>query len=117
MAMYSASTLNGIGGWMPNLKIRKAMTRTRTAWRNLPRGCAIALGLGRGRRRGGRRRRRGRPASLEGHQEGHQVDVLLRGEHLPEHRRHDPGREPRDGPLGPRVEDLPHDVLDGLGAP
>src|SRR5215475_2257532 len=112
--MYSAKTLNGIGGWMPNLKIRKATTRMRTAWRNLPRGCAIALRLGRGRRSGGRwggRRRsrgRGRAATLEGHQEGHQVDVLLRGEHLAEHRRHDPGREPRDRALGPRVEDLPH---------
>src|SRR5262245_22872038 len=98
--MYSARTLNGIGGWMPNLKIRKATTRTKMAWRNLPRGCAIGLRLGRG-RRGGRRRARGRSraATLEGHQEGHQVDVLLRGEHLAERRRHDPGREPRDRAL------------------
>src|SRR5262245_20342150 len=119
--MYSASTLNGIGGWTPYLKIRYATIRTATAWRNLPRGWAIASGLRRGRRRGGGRGRgpggRRGTAPLEGHQEGDQVDVLLGREHLPERRRHDPGREPRDGALGFRVEDLPHDVVDGLGAP
>src|SRR5262245_39796106 len=106
-----ASRLNGIGGRMAYLKTRKATTRTRTAWMNLPRAPAIeGLAL-----RGGCRRRAA-PA-LEGHEEAHQIDVLPGREHLAEGLRHHAGREAGHGALGLGIEDLAHDVVDRLRRP
>src|SRR6267378_6177001 len=88
-------TLHGTGGRIPNRSTTKASTRIRTAWTK-------------------RERKRLMPESLQGQEEGHEIDVLLRGQRLAEHRRHHTLRVTRDGAHRGRVENLAHDVLGGL---
>src|SRR4029453_11728544 len=79
---------------MPNRRMTKAMTSTRTAWT--------------------KRERRKLIASLQRHQERHEIDVLLRCERRAEPPPHGPFREApqRDGSRP--VEDLLHDIVGRL---
>src|SRR4030095_8436482 len=79
---------------MPNRKTTNATTSTRMAWT--------------------KRERRKLLASLERHQERHEIHVLLSGQRLAEHRRHDALREARDRARSRRIEDLLHDVVGRL---
>src|SRR3990172_881154 len=103
--MYSVITLQGAGGWMPNLKTRKVPARTTSTWKSFERNGFMRSSL----------RRRG-PVTLEGEEEGDQVEVLGCGEGLAERGRHDAGRVAGHRPQGGRVEDLAHDVLRRLDA-
>src|SRR3990172_12747595 len=103
--MYSVITLQGAGGWMPNLNTRNVPARTRTDWKSFERNGLIRSSL----------RRRG-PVTLEGEEEGDQVEVLAGRERLAERGRHDAGRESRHRPHAGWVEDLAHDVLRRLDA-
>src|SRR3989304_3109757 len=98
--MYSVITLQGAGGWMPNLNTRKVPTSTSATWKSLERKRPMRLSL----------RRRG-PVTLEGEEEGDQVEILACGEGLAERGRHDAGRVAGHRPHAGRVEDLAHDVL------
>src|SRR2546429_5187889 len=80
---------------MPNLSTTKASKTMRTAWTK-------------------RERKRLMPGSFQGQQEGHEVDVFLRRQRLPEHWWHYALRIARDGAQRRRVEDLAHDVLGRL---
>src|SRR5262245_322934 len=79
---------------MPNRKMTNAMTSTRMAWT--------------------KRERRKLIASLERHQERHEIDVLLCCQRLAEHRRHDAFGIARDRAGSGRIEDLLHDVVGRL---
>src|SRR3972149_3240051 len=98
--MYSVITLQGAGGWMPNRNTRKVPARTRTDWKSFERNGFMRSLL----------RRRG-PVTLEGEEEGDQVEVLAGCEGLAERGRHDTRRVAGHRPQGGGVEDLAHDVL------
>src|SRR3989304_5601404 len=87
--MYSVITLQGAGGWMPNLNTRKVPTSTSATWKSLERKRPMRLSL----------RRRG-PVTLEGEEEGDQVEILACGEGLAERGRHDAGRVAGHRPQG-----------------
>src|SRR3972149_4397269 len=103
--MYSVITLQGAGGWMPNLNTRNVPARTRTDWKSFERNGLIRSSL----------RRRG-PVTLEGEEEGDQVEVLACGEGLAERGGQAAGRLAGHRPHAGRVEDLAHDVLRRLDA-
>src|SRR5438477_12536179 len=101
MNMYRDSTLRGAGGRMPKRRITNARTSTSTACRKRERNNLIGLSYA-------------SSGSLQGEEEGHEIDVLLRCEPGAEVLRHDPGREPGHRPRALRIEDLLHDVVGRL---
>src|SRR5207302_529944 len=80
---------------MPKRRAQNASTTTTAAWKKRDRKRVIRL-------------------SLERQQEGHEVDVLLGGQHLAEGRGHDALRVPGHRAHGGRVQNLGHDVLGRL---
>src|SRR5712692_11698068 len=80
---------------MPNRRIPSAMTTTSTAWKK-------------------RDRKRLMKWLFQGQEEGHEVDVLLRGQGLAEYRRHHALRKAGHRPHSRRIQDLGHDVIGRL---